>query len=147
MVEGADGLAVVEAVQQSPPLGEVSLSQGDRGRDRDVMVAQVGVERDRITGLSVQRHQDHQQMMYVHRFPLTALLTETPQPIDVVLGEPPSPIPLFLPRIAPHVVAVLLPEAGHVLIDQREAPYPLRALPEIQVRSEEHTSELQSQSN
>src|SRR2546430_4207815 len=89
------------------------------------MVAQVGVERDRITGLSVQRHQDHQQMMYVHRFPLTALLTETPQPIDVVLGEPPSPIPLFLPRIAPHVVAVLLPEAGHVLIDQREAPYPL----------------------
>src|SRR5438477_11354301 len=61
MVEGADGLAVVETVQQSHPLVEVPLSQGDRGRDRDVMVAQVGVERDRITGWSVQRYQDHQQ--------------------------------------------------------------------------------------
>src|SRR5256885_6751131 len=87
------------------------------------MVAQVGVERDRITEWSVQRYQDHQQIMYVHSSPLTALLAETPQPVDIVLGEPPSPIPLFLPRIAPHVVAVLLPEAGHVLIDQREAPY------------------------
>src|SRR3989454_499998 len=71
------------------------------------------------------------------RFPLTALLTETPQPIDIVLGEPAAPIPLFLPGIASHVVAVLLPEAGHVLIDQREAPYPLRALPEIQVRHQQ----------
>ena len=35
------------------------------------------------------------------------------------------------------MVAVLLPEAGHVLIDQREAPYPLRALPEIQVRHQQ----------
>src|SRR6266853_5528784 len=131
MVEGADGLAVVETVQESHALVEVLLGQGDRGRDRDVMVAQVGVEGDRITGWSLQRRQNHQQMMYVHKSPLNALLAETPQPIDIVLGESPSPIPLFLPRVAPHVVAVLLPEAGHVLIYQCEAPCPLRALPEI----------------
>src|SRR5258708_19466070 len=76
-------------------------------------------------------------MMYVHKSPLNALLAETPQPIDIVLGESPSPIPLFLPRVAPHVVAVLLPEAGHVLIYQCEAPCPLRALPEIQVRHQQ----------
>src|SRR2546426_8661303 len=63
------------------------------------------------------------------RSPLTALLAETPQPIDIVLGEPAAPIPLFLPGIASHVVAVLLPHARRSL------------------RSEEHTSELQSPCN
>src|SRR5256885_9319231 len=76
--------------------------------------------------------------MHVHWGPpLDALLAETPEPVDVVLREPPPPIPLFLPGIAPHVVAVLLPEPGNVLVDQREAPYPLRALPEIQVRHQQ----------
>src|SRR5882672_12588797 len=65
--------------------------------------------------------------------PLDALLAETPQPVDIVLCEPSSAIALFRPRVAPHVVAVLLPEPGNVLVHQREAPYPLRALPEIQV--------------
>src|SRR6267378_7078168 len=69
--------------------------------------------------------------------PLDALFAETPQPVDVVLREAPSPIPLFRPRVAPHVIAVLLPESGDVLVDQRETPYPLRALPEIQVRHQQ----------
>src|SRR6266550_2415329 len=76
--------------------------------------------------------------MHVHWGPpLDALLAETPEPVDVVLREPPSSIPLFLPGVAPHVVAVLLPEPGNVLVDQRETPYPLRALPEIQVRHQQ----------
>src|SRR3989441_10188217 len=36
-----------------------------------------------------------------------------------------------------YVVAVLLPEAGHVLVDQRDPSYPLGALPEIQVRHQQ----------
>ena len=63
MVEGADSLTVVEAVQQSHALVEVPLGEGYRRRDRDVIVAEVGVERDRVTGWPGLRRQDHQQGM------------------------------------------------------------------------------------
>lgn len=45
--------------------------------------------------------------------------------------------PLFLPRIPTHVIAVLVPEARRVLLQELETPHPLRARPEIQVRHHE----------
>src|SRR5437762_5579588 len=46
-------------------------------------------------------------------------------------------VPLFGPRVAAHVIAVLLPEARQVLRQELEAPDPLGALPEVEVRYEE----------
>src|ERR1700677_4870479 len=43
-------------------------------------------------------------------------------------------VPLFLPWVSVHVVAVGLPESGSVLVHELQAPDPLSALPEIQVR-------------
>src|SRR5207245_2447499 len=52
------------------------------------------------------------------------------QAVREVVGRGPIPaVPFFCPGIAPHVIAVLLPEPGHVGIEQCEAPDPLRALP------------------
>src|SRR5439155_16957361 len=48
-----------------------------------------------------------------------------------------APIPLFLPWVAEQVVAVRLPEPRLVLVPESEAAYPLRALPEVQVRNEQ----------
>src|SRR5262245_9120087 len=57
------------------------------------------------------------------------------------------PVPLFGPGIAPHVVAVLLPEAGVVLLQQLEPAHPLGALPEVEVWHQEadRTAVLRSQ--
>src|SRR3954454_844105 len=44
-----------------------------------------------------------------------------------------APVPLFLPRIAVVVVAVALPEAGFVLLQQLQSTHPFRALPEVQM--------------
>src|SRR5688572_20248566 len=49
----------------------------------------------------------------------------------------PLPVPLFAPGVAVEVVAVLLPEAGLVVLHHREAAHPLRALPEVEVRHEQ----------
>src|SRR5216683_763859 len=46
-------------------------------------------------------------------------------------------VPLFPPRISVHVIAVGLPEAGLVLVEELEAAHPLGALPEIQMRDEQ----------
>src|SRR5947208_15235047 len=48
-----------------------------------------------------------------------------------------APVALLLPRVSAHVVAVRLPEAGLVVVAQLEAAYPLRALPEVEVRHEQ----------
>src|SRR3954467_13552975 len=48
-----------------------------------------------------------------------------------------APEALLAPRVAVHVVAVLLPEAGLVLADELERAEPLRRLPEVQVRDDE----------
>src|SRR3989442_10943694 len=48
-----------------------------------------------------------------------------------------APVPLFPPWIAEQVVAVRLPEPRLVLVSQAEASYPLRALPEVEVRHEQ----------
>ena len=66
MGERADGLTVVEAVQQSHALVEVPLGEGDPGGDRDVIVAQVCVQGDRVTGCAGERRQRHEQGMQVH---------------------------------------------------------------------------------
>src|SRR5947209_20622941 len=60
---------------------------------------------------------------------LDALLTQVSQSVDIMFGQAPPAVPFFCPGIAPHVIAVLLPEPGHVGIEQCEAPDPLRALP------------------
>src|SRR4051812_31136827 len=46
-------------------------------------------------------------------------------------------VPLLGPGIAPHVVAVALPESGAVLIDELNPSEPLCTLPEIEVRHDE----------
>src|SRR6185436_19413944 len=46
-------------------------------------------------------------------------------------------VPLLAPGVAALVVPELLPEPEVVLDRQREAPDPLRALPEVQVRHQE----------
>src|SRR6187549_2029704 len=46
-------------------------------------------------------------------------------------------VPLFLPRVAPVVVAVALPETLLVVVEQGQPRHPLRALPEVQVRHEQ----------
>src|SRR5262245_48615689 len=48
-----------------------------------------------------------------------------------------APVPLLQPRIAAQVVAVRLPEAGLVLVPERQSAHPLGALPEVEVRDEE----------
>ena len=45
-----------------------------------------------------------------------------------------APVALLAPGVAVHVVAVALPEAGGVLVEEPEAPHPLHRLPEIEVR-------------
>src|SRR5918912_3999788 len=50
---------------------------------------------------------------------------------------PPRRIALLVPRIAAHVVAVALPEAGAILRQELQAAHPLDALPEVQVRHDE----------
>jgi len=47
--------SVVETVQQSHALVEVPLGEADVGRDRDMMVPQVGIERNRVTGRAGER--------------------------------------------------------------------------------------------
>src|SRR5690348_4730002 len=54
-----------------------------------------------------------------------------------MLAQPAPAVALFLPRVTTHVIAVLLPKARHVRVEQRQAPNPLGALPEIQVRYEQ----------
>src|SRR5580658_2938539 len=46
-------------------------------------------------------------------------------------------VALLLPRVTVVVIAVGLPEARHVMIEQLEPPHPLGALPEVQVRDEQ----------
>src|SRR5262245_46411882 len=46
-------------------------------------------------------------------------------------------VPLLFPRVAVHVVAVGLPEAGLVVVAQLEPAHPLGALPEVEVRNEQ----------
>src|SRR5437879_6366415 len=46
-------------------------------------------------------------------------------------------VALLGPRVAAHVVTVLLPEAGPVALHEFQAAYPLRALPEVQVGYEQ----------
>src|SRR5262245_499351 len=48
-----------------------------------------------------------------------------------------APVALFSPRVPTHVVAVLLPEARVIFLEQLDAGYPLGALPQIQVRNQE----------
>src|SRR5262245_53054812 len=45
-----------------------------------------------------------------------------------------APVAFLAPGIASHVVTVLLPEAGIVLLQQLEPAHPLGALPEVEVR-------------
>ena len=46
-------------------------------------------------------------------------------------------VPLFLPGVGVVVVAVALPEAELVVVEELEAPDPLGALPEVALRDEE----------
>lgn len=46
-------------------------------------------------------------------------------------------IPLLGPRVAAHVIAVLLPESRGVPVHQLDAAHPLRRLPEVQVRHDQ----------
>src|SRR6266542_5953890 len=46
-------------------------------------------------------------------------------------------VALFLPGVAAHMVAILLPEAGAVAGHEFEAAHPLGAFPEVEVRDEE----------
>src|SRR5215471_1776516 len=46
-------------------------------------------------------------------------------------------VALFLPGVAAHVVAVLLPEAWAIAGHELQATHPLGALPEVQVRDEQ----------
>src|SRR5690348_10807673 len=46
-------------------------------------------------------------------------------------------VPLFAPRIAVAVVSIHLPESRLVVLHETQAAYPLRGLPEIQMRYEE----------
>src|ERR1700730_6377315 len=47
------------------------------------------------------------------------------------------PVALFGPRVAAHVIAVLLPETGLVAVHELEPAHPLGALPEVQVGHEQ----------
>src|SRR5712692_7122555 len=47
------------------------------------------------------------------------------------------PVSFLGPRIAAHVVAVLLPEARAIAVHELQAADPLGALPEVQVRHEQ----------
>src|SRR5262249_44307745 len=49
-------------------------------------------------------------------------------------ASPRSPKTFFLPRVAAHVVAALLPVAGPICLEQLDAAYPLGALPRIEPR-------------
>src|SRR5690242_16796313 len=69
--------------------------------------------------------------------PDSVFLTRVAEFVDFVLRQPPAPVALFLPGVAPHVIAVLLPESRQVLIEQLEASHPFRALPEIEMRHEQ----------
>src|SRR3954468_17423146 len=46
-------------------------------------------------------------------------------------------VALLSPRIAVVVVAVVLPEAGLVVLEELQSAHPLGALPEVQVRNEQ----------
>src|SRR6185437_4254244 len=46
-------------------------------------------------------------------------------------------VALFLPRVSVHVVAIGLPEAGLVAVEQVKAAHPFSALPEVQMRHEQ----------
>src|SRR5256886_17249164 len=65
------------------------------------------------------------------------LLAQVSHPIYLMLRYGPPTVSLFLPRIAPHMVPVLLPKTGHVLFQELEAAHPLGALPEVEVRHEQ----------
>ena len=44
-------------------------------------------------------------------------LTRIPECIDLVLRQPATAVPLLRPRVAPHVIAVLLPESRQVFLE------------------------------
>src|SRR5689334_17241237 len=46
-------------------------------------------------------------------------------------------VPLLLPRVAPRVIAVLLPEPGFVVVEDPQPRDPLGALPEVQMRHQQ----------
>ena len=126
LVERPDGLAVIEAVQQAHALVEVSLRERHAGGDGDVVVAQVRIQRDRVLRPAAQRGQRDERHKHSD-----LRLAEAAQSVDVVLREPAPAVPLFLPRIAPHVITILLPEPGHIHVQQRKSPDPFRALPQV----------------
>src|SRR6185503_65628 len=79
--------------------------------------------------------------VHIHVLPSAHLLLPNPvffarvaELVDFVLSETAATVALFRPRIAAHVIAVLLPEARQVIRQELEAAHPLRALPEIQMR-------------
>src|SRR6266545_840940 len=77
---------------------------------------------------------------YNSRFSPRRLLLEVPRRMRRAPAKSYSLLPavaLFLPRIAAHVVAVLLPEAWPVAGHELQAADPLGALPEVEVRHEQ----------
>src|SRR4030042_1644475 len=50
-----------------------------------------------------------------------------------LLASTSAGIALLFPGVAPHVIPRRLPEARLVVLSERQTPYPLRALPEVQV--------------
>src|SRR2546425_2541362 len=69
--------------------------------------------------------------------PASQFFARVAELVDLVLGQSAASVPLFGPRIAVHVIAVLLPESRQVVVQQLEASYPLRALPEVEMRHEQ----------
>ena len=47
-----------------------------------------------------------------------------------------STVALFLPRVAPHVVAILLPESWRVVIEKLQPTHPFHRFPRVQVRND-----------
>src|SRR4051794_8572286 len=47
-----------------------------------------------------------------------------------------APVTLFLPGVAVVVVAVDLPEAGLVVVEELDSTHPLGALPEVEMRNQ-----------
>src|SRR3954470_14514809 len=48
-----------------------------------------------------------------------------------------APVALLFPRVAAVVVAVGLPEAGLVVVEELDAAHPLGALPEVEMRHQQ----------
>ena len=44
---------------------------------------------------------------------------------------------LLFPRVAAHVIPILLPEAGNILVHEFNSAHPFDALPKIQVRDDQ----------